>query len=121
MKFEGENGMQMFVVVLNKVERLEDLLEEMGKEGLAGATVLNSRGMAHILCDEDTPMFGVLRSLLNPEHKESKTIFAILTDEQVEIAKKIVRRVTGGLDKPDTGIMFSIPTLFVEGVNENHA
>lgn len=108
--------MQMLVVVLNKVECLERLLERMGEEGLLGATVLDSRGMAHILCDEDTPMFGMLRTILNPERKQNKTIFAVLSDEQVEVARRIVNEVTGGLTRPDTGIMFSVPTLFIEGL-----
>lgn len=110
--------MQMVVVVLNKLECLEDLLTQMAQEGLLGATVLDSRGMAHILCDENTPMFGMLRSILNPDRKESKTVFAVLSDEQVELARRIVRQVTGGLDKPDTGIMFSVPTMFIEGLEK---
>ena len=32
---------------------------------------------------------------------------------------EIINKVTGGLDKPDTGICFALPTTFVEGVNKN--
>ena len=108
--------MQMFVLVLNRTEYLDKLLTRMSKSGINGATVLDSRGMARILCDEDTPMFGTLRSMLNPERRVSKTVFVVLEDDQVMLARRIVNEVTGGLDAPDTGIMFSTPVLFAEGL-----
>lgn len=108
--------MQMFVLVLNRTEYLDKLLSRMSESGIAGATVLDSRGMARILCDEDTPMFGTLRSMLNPERRTSKTVFVVLEDGQIEMARKLVNEVTGGLTAPDTGIMFSTPVLFAEGL-----
>ena len=32
-----------------------------------------------------------------------------------------VEEVTGGLDNPDTGILFSVPTLFVDGIHPGRA
>ena len=40
----------------------------------------------------------------------------VLPDEKVEEAKKIVNQVTGGLEQPDSGIMFAMPLTFVEGL-----
>ena len=108
--------MQAFVLVLNRTEYLDTLLTRMSESGITGATVLDSRGMARILCDEDTPMFGSLRSFLNPERRSSKTVFVILEDEQVSSVRALVNEVTGGLDAPDTGIMFATPVLFAEGL-----
>ena len=42
--------MQLFVTVLQDVQLLNELLEKMNKAGFTGATVLESRGMAGILC-----------------------------------------------------------------------
>lgn len=108
--------MQLFIHVLNQTEKLEELLNKMMERGLSGATVLDSRGMAHILCDEDTPMFGMLRSIINQNRRENKTIFAVLDDQQVEVMKALVREVTGGLDQADTGVMFAVPVSFCEGM-----
>ena len=62
------------------------------------------------------PLFYGLRAIMEPEHRSSKTIFMVLPDEKVEEAKKIVNQVTGGLEQPDSGIMFAMPLTFVEGL-----
>ncbi len=109
--------MQVFVFVLNRTEHLEHLLQEFTDHGLKGATVLDSRGMARILHTEDEmPIFYGLRAILEPERRISKTIFCVMEDSQVEIARKIVNDVTGGLDYPDSGIMFALPVTFTEGL-----
>ena len=109
--------MQVFVFVLNWTEHLEHLLQEFTDHGLKGATVLDSRGMARILHTEDEmPIFYGLRAILEPERRISKTIFCVMEDSQVEIARKIVNDVTGGLDHPDSGIMFALPVTFTEGL-----
>ena len=110
--------MQVVTLVLNKTECLEELLEALIENKISGATVLDSTGMMRALDAraDDMPMFGMMRALLDPERKSSKTVFMVLRDEQVDTVRKIVNRVTGGLDRPDTGILFSIPTLFVDGL-----
>ena len=112
--------MQVFVFVLNRTEHLEHLLQEFSNHGLRGATVLDSKGMARILMnsDEDVPVFYGLRAILEPERRSSKTIFCVLEDAQVEVARKIVNDVTGGLDHPDSGIMFAMPLTMVEGLEK---
>ena len=42
----------------------------------------------------------------------------VLNDEEVQVARRVIERVTGGLDKPDTGILFAVPALFVEGMKK---
>ena len=63
--------MQMFVLVLNREEFLEPLLEEMLKQNIGGATILESTGMMRVLDGDhnidDLPVLGVLRHLCNPE------------------------------------------------------
>ncbi|MEG0766169.1 MAG: hypothetical protein RR482_00490 [Clostridia bacterium] len=110
--------MQLLVLVLNKTECLEPLMEALLSHHLCGATVLDSTGMLRILdpYQEQLPIFGSLRHLFDPERESSKTIFMVLPDAQVEVAMRVIREVTGGLDKPDTGIAFALPTLFVEGL-----
>lgn len=111
--------MQVFTLVLNRTEHLEHLLQEFQKNGIGGATVLDSKGMARILHSEDEmPVFYGLRSIMAPERRSSKTVFVVLPDEKVEAARKIVNAITGGLDHPDSGIMFAVPITFAEGLEK---
>ena len=110
--------MQLFVLVLNHTEYLENILECMLDEGIGGSTILDSTGMMRVLSDDDDvdmPMLGLLRHMYTPERKASKTVFIVLKDEQVPLLSELIDEVTGGLDKPDTGIAFSMPLSFVKG------
>jgi hypothetical protein len=41
----------------------------------------------------------------------------VLPEGKVETAKSVIREVTGGFDKPNTGIMFTVPISSTEGVD----
>jgi len=112
--------MQFLLIVLNKVELLETLLENLFECGIGGATIINSTGMAKeiVAKNKDYPIFGSLRYLINLDRKESKTIFMVLKDEQVEDTKALIRQVVGDMSKPDTAIMFTMPVLSIEGVHD---
>ncbi|MBR3933382.1 MAG: hypothetical protein IKJ68_05700 [Clostridia bacterium] len=104
--------MQLLVCVLNKTSALETILRTFSENNIHGATVLTSKGMAHILSEsEDFKFMDSLIKLLNPENSESKTFFLVLEDDKVDKAISVIDMVTGGLDKPDTGVAFTIPVL----------
>jgi nitrogen regulatory protein PII len=104
---------------LNKVEKLDDLLETLLEEGYSGATIINSTGMISKMAKhmENYPIFGSLRFLVDFDREENITIFMALKDEQVESVKKIVRNVIGDLSQPNTAVMFTLPILSVEGID----
>ncbi len=110
--------MQLMVMVLNKVEVLDTLLESLMEKGICGATILNSTGMMRELArsGEDYPIFGALRMLIDPDRKESKTLFMVLKDTRVEEAKEIIREIVGDLSKPDSAVIFTLPVTSAEGV-----
>ena len=109
--------MKCLIIILNKVECLEKLLTRFGKHHIPGATILDSKGMAQSLEGHDELRFmASLRLLMNPAHKENKTILMVLPEEKVATVSRIVNEVTGGLDKPDTGILFTLPVDHVEGM-----
>ena len=111
--------MQLLVIVLIKIEKLDDLLEKIMEQGVRGATILSSTGMARQLAKnyEDYPIFGTLRYLIDLDREESKTIFMVLKDEQVNVVKKVVSQVIGDLSQPDTAVLFTLPVLSAEGVD----
>lgn len=111
--------MQLFVLILNKTECLPKLLGEFLSAGIKGATIYDFMGEVQYIGHETVeppPIFGSLRKFINPDHEQNKTVLVILRDEQVEAARAIVNKVTGGLDKPGTGIIFTVPVSFVEGI-----
>ena len=111
--------MRLLVLVLNKVECLDSLLEEWFKNDIRGATILNSRGMAQSLSEHsDIGFFSSLRVLLNPDNKENKTIFMVVEEEKIELVSRIVDDVTGGLENPNTGILFTLPIENVKGMKK---
>ncbi len=111
--------MKLLIIVLNKIECLDKLLTKLGKNNIPGATILDSKGMAQELEGHDELRFlGSLRLLMNPARRENKTIFMVIPEEKVATVSAIVREVTGGLDKPDTGILFTVPIEDVEGMGK---
>lgn len=108
--------MELLVLILNKTECLKDLLSAFMENDIKGATILNSQGMAHNLYEYNELRFmASLRLLLDPEHKESKTILVVVEKEKIPVVSRIANEVTGGLDKPDTGIIFTVPVNYIEG------
>ena len=69
--------MELLVIVLNKIELLNDMLSVMVEVGITDATVLDSGGMGHILAYE-VPIFAGLRQLLGDSGNYNKTIFALV-------------------------------------------
>ena len=112
--------MQLLVLILKKVEVMNDLIKSLAKAGVKGATILEGTGMAEALVNmEDLPLFGALRRILADEEREvSKVMMLVLKDEQVMQIRKVINDVIGDLSVPNTGIMFTVPINYVEGLGE---
>lgn len=112
--------MKLLFFVLNKTEKLDDVLSEFALKKISGATVIDSMGMARILRhkhDEDEiPFLGSLRTFLNPEREKSKVIIAAIEDEQLPEAVNTIERIVGNLSKKDTGVVFTVPIDFAKGI-----
>ena len=111
--------MQLFVLILNKTECMHGILAGFLAGGIKDATIYDSMGMlSYIGHDtvEPPPMFGSLRQFLNPDQENNKTLVTLLRDDQVKVALDIINKETGGLDKPKTGVAFTVPVSFTEGL-----
>lgn len=107
--------MKLLILVLNKVERLEEVLEGFLEVGISGATVLDSVGMGHII-SEEVPIFAGLRFMFAGAKPHNKTIISVIKDEKEEAALEVLRRILGDLNQTGTGIVFTIPVDRVEGL-----
>jgi len=100
---------KLFVLVLHKEEYLEEVLSAFIELGVTGATVVESAGMGRIISHSIT-IFSGLKESIEVERPFNKTIFAVV--DGVETTKaliRIVEKICGSLDKPGTGIAFTIP------------
>ena len=83
--------MQVIVVVLNKLDCLDDLLANLKRAGVRGGTIIESTGMIKTIDDSDESyLLGSLRLFLENPRPESRTIFFIVEDGQVDLVRKTV-------------------------------
>lgn len=109
--------MKALFFVLNRIEKLNPLLNEFANIGVRGATILNSNGMAHALFDsDDHNVFASFRHYLDPKRKESKTIVMIINEDEQEKIVNTIEEIVGDIDNADTGIIFTVPVDFVRGM-----
>jgi nitrogen regulatory protein P-II 1 len=105
--------MYVLFVVLNAVDYLDDILSGFVEVGVGGATILDSQGMGSNIVNSNNnniPLFGALRMLLEDSHPYSKTIFTVLENEElVEKTVKVVRDVVGDISDTGVGFMFTVP------------
>lgn len=114
--------MDLLVFVLNDHEKLDEVLSELEKSGIGGATVIDSTGMAKVLHldEEEVPFLGAIRGILNPATRaRSNTILMVLEKASVQTAIDAIERVVGDLNQKNVGIAFSIPVDFAKGLRKH--
>ena len=109
--------MQVLFLVLHKVEKLDDLLVVLQNNGITGGTIIESKGMINTLKSNNNFIIESLKIFLEDPREDSKTLFFILEKEKVEIARKVIDEALGGINNPNTGIMFGFDLAFVDGLN----
>lgn len=109
--------MQALFLVLQKIEKLDDLLIALKDNGITGGTIIESKGMINTLKNNDNFFIESLRIFLEDPREASKTLFFILKKADVEKARKVIDETLGGINNPNTGIMFGIDLSFVDGLN----
>ncbi len=98
--------MKLVVIILNRVEYLEDLLTAFLEIGVSGATVLNSVGMGQII-SKNIPIFAGLSDAFPGSSPSNRTILAVVREHQVERIARMVEEVCGSLDEAGSGLMVS--------------
>jgi len=107
--------MKLLILILNKVEKLEEVLEGFLEIGISGATVVDSVGMGHIL-SEEVPIFLGLRFMFAGAKPHNKTILSTIKDEKEEPVINLLKKILGDLNQPGTGIVFTVPVDRAEGL-----
>lgn len=108
--------MQLLVITIDKSDEFLSTLMGLKEHGMNGI-VFESTSLKHALLGSDpdsAPIFGRISHFMNREFEPSHTAFLLLDDEQIEHAKRVVRRNTNGIGKK--GVMFTIPITYYEGI-----
>lgn len=113
--------MKLMVIILNKLDSLEYLLEGLSAAGIGGATIIESSGMAMTLNKLDSSFLSAsIKAMFSSDgNEDNRTIISVIRNDQLEIARKVVYSTVGDLSMPNTGVLFTLPIDFAEGINKN--
>lgn len=110
----------MVILILLKLEQIEEVMRAWHKAGAGGITILESSGAGQYLADsglrDDLPLFPGLRNLFVHQEVHHRTLFTVLPDSiDLEAFFDITEDVLGDLGKPNSGFMFALPVTMVRG------
>ena len=111
--------MQLLIYITNQKDMIPPIIKKMAEKDIHGATSVDCEGMLQSLYGdqiEPPPIFSSLRRFVNPDHELGKMLFLVVDEESLKEAKTCIHEVCGDLDTPNSGILFTIPVLEVEGV-----
>ena len=108
--------MELLIVVINYVDRMDEVLAGFLEIGITGATVIDSEGMGRVL-SHDIPIFAGLQTLISRSRPQNQTLFSVIDEpEKVEQAIALLQDVCGRFDDPATGIAMTVPVTRVVGL-----
>lgn len=112
--------MQLVILIIHNKNHMDSILVEMMNSGIKGGSLLECEGALQALNHRGItppPAFGSLREYLNPENEErNKMLICAMSDENVAVTRNIANEITGGLEHPNTGVMFCLPLLSADGI-----
>ena len=109
--------MELFVLILNKTEYLQDVLTYYVEVGIGGATVVESMGMGRIMA-EDIPIFAGFKDLLRGNRPSNRVIMAVVPDGMAPSIIEGLEKIIGPLDEPGAGVAFTLPLNWYTGIRE---
>ena len=112
--------MQLLILILHDTGFMDEILAELMDAGIRVGTLLDCEGVLQAIAHtsvEPPPIFGALRQYLNRERGDTnKMLISAVSESEAETASRIINKVTGGLDKANTGILMTLPILKIEGL-----
>ena len=99
--------MQMLVFITKQTECINPILADLLNRNISGATVIDCEGMLKAINESSIDPPPVKMLMIIPRD-----------DERLALVKQIIHEHAGRLDRPNTGIMFEIPVMNVEGVSK---
>ncbi|MEW5801789.1 MAG: P-II family nitrogen regulator [bacterium] len=106
--------MHLLVVVLNKEEFLDEVLEAFVEAGITGATIVDSVGMGRTLAYRIPIFAGLRKSIKTSDY--NKMIFSVVqSDEALHEVMDLLDEIID-FDVPGSGLLFVVPITFIKGI-----
>jgi hypothetical protein len=116
---------QMIIFVLNDLDKSADLLEAWEEAGARGITCINTTGLGNIRNTaeiSDLPFYLSLADILKSRQHHHCTFFTVVDSENLlEKLVQAAQDITGGLDSPNTGFLFTVPVNSVYGMGSDNS
>ncbi len=116
--------MKLLILILNKTNRMEDVLHKYNEIGIKGATVIDSMGVGRTMSEHHSnsnfAMMYSLRKVIDGGRPYNKTILSVIDDNLEQAAFDGVNEVLGDLHQPGMGIMFTVPIDGVSGLPKTY-
>jgi len=110
---------QLLVVILNKPEHLPKILDTWQGIGIPNATILDSASGRRTKSWLQRAGLSAIGSLLHTHEIKNKTLLVIIEeDELLEKAITATEEITGDLDMPSQGLLFTLPLNQVRGLQK---
>ena len=116
---------QMIIFVLNDLDKSADLLEAWEAAGARGITCINTTGIGNIRNTaeiSDLPFYLSLSDILKSKQHHHCTFFTVVDSENLlEKLVQAAQDITGGLDSPNTGFLFTVPVNNFYGMGSDNS
>lgn len=112
------------VFVLDSPDLCQDVLDVWESAGAKGITVLESTGIGRVRqagIRDNIPLMPSLSNLFKSDETHNRTLFSVV--ENLDLAHALVKTAqdtVGGIDKPNSGLLFIAPLLEVYGLNSEN-
>ncbi len=100
--------MKIAIIILNRIEFLEDLLSAFLEIDIPDANVIDSVGMKHII-SHDIPIFAGLMDSFTGSSPKSKTILLRVEEDQVDKLIEVVKDICHDPDESNSGYIMFLP------------
>jgi nitrogen regulatory protein PII len=107
--------MFMVMLVLDKPDQLDEVLQAWDRAGVRGATIIESTGINRQL-QRFIPLRYVFQSAGGGEEGHLTLLSIVESQEDVAACLQATESVTGDLNAPNTGVFASWPLTLVKGL-----
>jgi len=114
----------LVVFVLDNPDLCQDVLDAWENAGAKGITILESTGIGRVRqagIRDDLPLMPSLSDLFKSDETHNRTLFSAVDDLDVAHALvKAAQDTVGGIEKPNSGLLFIAPLLEIYGLNSEN-
>ena len=114
----------LVVFILDSPDLCQDVLDAWEGAGAKGITILESTGIGRVRqagIRDNIPLMPSLSNLFKSDETHNRTLFSVV--DNLDLAHDLVKAaqdIVGGIEKPNSGLLFIAPLLEVYGLNSEN-